>query len=87
RSEEAYATIGLIEKTYQLVCEEYSEKPRSHTQLWDRVKSLSRLGLINARISGKGMRGKTTIIGIGDAPAEILESELVRWLSVEEDDH
>ncbi|WEU41056.1 MAG: ORC1-type DNA replication protein [Candidatus Odinarchaeum yellowstonii] len=80
RSRVAYAPIGLIEKIYRLICEEYREKPRSHTQIWDRVRVLSRIGLISTRLSGKGVRGKSTIIGLADIPAEVLEKELIEWL-------
>ncbi len=83
RSGMAYAQIGLIEKIYHLICEEYREKPRSHTQIWERVRVLSRIGVIKTRISGRGLRGKSTIIGVEDIPAKILEKELTEWLKNE----
>ncbi len=83
RSGAAYAPIGLIERVYRLICEEYSERPRSHTQIWERVRVLSRIGLITTRITGKGARGKSTIIGLEEIPAEVLEKELTGWLKNE----
>lgn len=82
KGRKAYTTMGDVEETYHLICEEYRQEPRAHTQLWDRVRSLNINGVITTKISGKGVRGKTTLIGVGEAPAEILEAELVREMEV-----
>jgi cell division control protein 6 len=62
------------------VCEESSEKAKGHTQFWTYLKDLNAYGLIDTKISGKGMPGKTTLIALSDIPAgdlmEILERSL-----------
>ncbi|MFX0169315.1 MAG: ORC1-type DNA replication protein [Candidatus Hodarchaeota archaeon] len=75
-SEDAYATMGEVETRYGLVSEEYGHTPRSHTQVWSYVQELVGLGILTSKISGEGQRGKTTLIGLPDIPAEALESEL-----------
>src|SRR5436853_5856698 len=44
----AYITMGEAEEAYAVVCEEYGEKPRAHTQFWKYVKELDALGLVDA---------------------------------------
>ena len=68
----AYLTTGEAEGAYALVCEEYDEKKRGHTQFWKYVKDLDALGLIEAKLSGEGVVGKTTIISIPEIPAKSL---------------
>ncbi len=72
----AYTTTGSVEATYNIICEEYLETPRKHTQLWEYIKDLEQLCLITTKLSGKGVRGKTTLIGLPDAPLFLLENEL-----------
>lgn len=79
--EAAYSTLGEVEEEYRVVCEEYREKPRAHTQIWKYVKSLSVTGVISTKISGKGQRGKTTLIGLY-VPSEKLDGELSKLLEV-----
>ncbi len=76
KSGAAYTTTGNVEATYNIICEEYLETPRKHTQLWEYIKDLEQLCLITTKLSGKGMRGKTTLIGLPDAPLFLLEKEL-----------
>ncbi|MEM2897048.1 MAG: hypothetical protein QXG01_05710 [Candidatus Bathyarchaeia archaeon] len=54
--------IGEVENTYREICEERGEKPRKHTQLWEYMHNLNRFGLISLRFSGKGFRGRSTLI-------------------------
>jgi len=76
----AYATMGEVEKAYGVVCEEYGEKPRTHTQVWKYVKGLGTIGVLSTKKVGKGVRGKTTMIGLTSASAvatgKMLESSL-----------
>lgn len=74
-SETAYISFGELEREYQAACEEYGEKPRRHTQLWKYVKNMASLGLLNAKTSGKGLRGRTTLIGL-PAPSTLLREKL-----------
>ncbi len=54
-----YISIGGdAEDEYEMICEQYGQEPRKHTQLWDYVKDMaSRGGILETRLSGKGMRG------------------------------
>jgi cell division control protein 6 len=72
----AYTITGDVEAAYTIICEEYHEPPRKHTQLWEYLKDLEQVCLITTKLSGKGMRGKTTMIGLPDAPLFLLENEL-----------
>jgi len=76
----AYTTTGNVETTYNIICEEYHETPRKHTQLWEYIKELEQLCLITTKLSGKGTRGKTTLIGLPDAPLFLLEKKLQNYL-------
>ncbi|MEW5937693.1 MAG: AAA family ATPase [Candidatus Thermoplasmatota archaeon] len=77
---EAYVTTGEVESAYAVVCEEYGEKSRGHTQFWSYLKNLSANGLIDTKPSGKGTAGKTTLISILDIPAGELAEQLERML-------
>jgi Cdc6-like AAA superfamily ATPase len=72
--------MGDAEEAYALVCEEYGETQRGHTQLWKYVQGLSAAGIIETLVSGVGQRGKTTLIGLSRVPASDLEQELVKIL-------
>ncbi len=74
----AYATMGEIEEVYRIVCEELREAPRAHTQVWKFVRELSASGIIEAKKSGKGVRGRTTLIGLSATPA----SAMRKWLEL-----
>lgn len=80
KNEKAYVTMGEIEELYHIVCEEYGEKPRRHTQIWNYIHDLESCGIINIKLSGSGVRGKTTLISLPDVPASILEKELLTLL-------
>jgi len=83
QTESAYVSMGEAEEAYALVCEEYGETQRGHTQLWKYVQALSASGIIETMVSGVGQRGKTTLIGLSRVPASDLEQELVKVLSRE----
>ncbi len=78
RRNQAYVPFGYVEETYNMICEQYGERPRKHTQLWEYLKELKKLGIVETRLSGKGMRGRTTLISLSreisiSIPAEPLE--------------
>ncbi len=75
-SEDAYVKTGELEARYRLVCEENGQTPRAHTQIWMYVQDLVGLGILSSKLSGAGQRGKTTLIGLPDIPAVVLEREL-----------
>ncbi len=74
----AYTTTGEVEKLYSVGCEEYSQKPRGHTQFWSYIKNLDTYGFINANKSGEGIIGNTTVISLTDMPAKELEELLTK---------
>lgn len=76
----AHLSMGEAEEAYKIVCEEFNEDPRGHTQLWKYIRELSDFGIIRAKISTSGQRGKTTLIGLPRIPAVGLEKELCRAL-------
>ena len=76
KSESAYVTIGEVEKSYDALCEDMGLAANHHTQLWNDVNELSRKGIIETQISGKGVRGRTTMIGLSLVSAEQLVDEL-----------
>lgn len=76
----AYITMGEAEDAYKLVCEEYAEKRRAHTQFWKYVGDLDALGLIDTKLSGEGVVGKTTLISLPEIPSKILADNLERGL-------
>jgi cell division control protein 6 len=83
QTDSAYISMGDAEEAYALVCEEYGETVRGHTQLWKYVQALSTAGIIETMVSGVGQRGKTTLIGLPRVPASDLEQEIVKILSQE----
>jgi cell division control protein 6 len=83
KSDSAFLSMGEAEDAYTLICEEYSEKQRGHTQIWKYVKALSAAGIIETLVSGVGQRGKTTLISLSRVPAYDLEQELVKNLMQE----
>jgi cell division control protein 6 len=76
----SFVSTGEVEDVYRVVCEESDERAKGHTQFWTYLKDLDAYGLIDTKISGKGMPGKTTLISLSDFPAgeliTILEHEL-----------
>jgi cell division control protein 6 len=79
----AYVTIGEVEEMYRTVCEEYDEESRAHTQVWEWVQDLNAQDLIQTRRSSTGQRGQTTLIGLSDVPAEMLEESLLDMLDLQ----
>ncbi|MFX1366985.1 MAG: ORC1-type DNA replication protein [Promethearchaeota archaeon] len=78
----AYITMGELEDMYRTVCEEYTEEARAHTQVWEWVQDLTAHRLIDTKKSGAGQRGQTTLIGLSDVPAEMLERYLLELLEM-----
>ncbi len=76
RSKSPYVTMGEVESMYRVVCETKAVEPRRHTQFWEYLQNLKNLGVLQTKISGSGFKGKTTLIGLMNLPAETLESAL-----------
>lgn len=76
----AYVNTGEAEKTYTLTCEEYNEKPRTHTMFWNYLKEIESAGFINIKLSGKGQLGTTQLISLPDIPAEVVSNKVEELL-------
>ena len=76
-SAKAYASTGEVEEAYRLVCEEFGEKPRGHTQLWKYLRRLRGLEVVS--ISVEATRGRTHRIALR-VPARALEGEVMRLI-------
>jgi len=76
---EAYASTGEIERSYRVVCEEYGEEPRGHTQFWKYLNQLKGLDAVSIRLQATA-RGRTQLISLPKVPAEELEREVTRIL-------
>ena len=75
-SQKAYVSLSEVEKAYAVVCEEFDEQPRSHTQLWKYVQFLAALGIVRAEVANASERGRSTCISLPSVPAYELEKEL-----------
>ena len=73
-------TIGEVEKSYGALCESLGTSPNHHTQVWNDVNELSRKGIIETQISGKGVRGRTTLVGLSLVSAKELIGELEKGM-------
>lgn len=76
--DKAYVTTGAAEKTYAVVCEEYGETARKHTQFWTYVQNLEKTGVITTAVRGDadGSGGRTTYISLPDIPSKVLAHKL-----------
>jgi cell division control protein 6 len=74
RTGKTHVRMGEVEKEYILLCETLGEQPRRHTQVYEYVMNLKKAGIIDARASGKGQRGRTTLISIPYGPLDIFEN-------------
>jgi cell division control protein 6 len=82
-NEDAYVSIGEAEKAYAVVCEEYDEPQKSHTQIWNYVQYLSKLGVLHSEVGSAENRGRTNRISLPSIPAVELEEEM--WTSLQAD--
>jgi cell division control protein 6 len=72
----AYVKTGEAEKTYAVTCEEFKDKPRSHTMFWNYLKEVENAGFINIKPSGRGQLGTTQLISLPDIPASIVAGKV-----------
>jgi cell division control protein 6 len=80
KDQTAYVSTGDAEKTYGVTCEQYNEKPRTHTMFWNYIKEIEAAGFINIKLSGKGHLGTTQFISLPDIPAEIVSNKVEELL-------
>ena len=76
KGDSTLVTIGDVEKSYSALCESMNVAAYHHTQVWSDVNELSRKGIIETQLSGKGVRGRTTMIGLSLVSAKELKGEL-----------
>jgi cell division control protein 6 len=76
KNEKAYVVFTEAERSYAVVCEEFDTAPKSHTQLWKYLRSLSALGIVKAELVKGASRGRSTGIYLPRIPADELEKEL-----------
>jgi cell division control protein 6 len=82
-NEKAYASLAEVEQAYAVTCEEFNEKPYSHTQLWKYLQNFSILDIVKKSVSGTGSRGRSTLIYLPRISANELEKELGSLLEKE----
>jgi len=82
-NEQAYVALSEVEKSYEVVCEEFNEKTNSHTQIWNYAQYLSSLGIIKTEVASSTTRGRSTQISLPSIPAFELEKELSAALAQE----
>jgi len=82
-SEDAFVSIGEVEKAYGVVCEEFDETPNGHTQIWNYVQYLAKLGVLKAEVGTAETRGRTNRISLPTIPAVELEREMSESLKQE----
>ncbi len=73
RTGKPFVKMGEVEKEYEMLCEMLGEHPRRHTQVYEYVMNLKKAGVVDARTSGKGTRGRTTLISIHYGPLDLFE--------------
>lgn len=82
-NEEVYAALSELEMAYAVICEEYEERPNSHTQLWSYTQYLSKLGVLKTEVASAETRGRTTRVSLPAIPAEELERQLSDSIKIE----
>jgi len=76
---EPHATTGEVELSYKVVCEEYGEQPRGHTQFWKYLNRLKELDAVSAKLEAS-KRGRTHLISLPKISAKALEREVAKIL-------
>jgi archaeal cell division control protein 6 len=82
-NEEAFVSLSEIEKAYSVTCEEFSETPNGHTQIWNYAQYFSKLGVLRSEVASVQTRGRTTRLSLPSIPAGELEKELTAGLQAE----
>lgn len=83
-NQRASISLAESEQAYSVACEEFGEKPHSHTQLWKYLQNLSISEIVKTEVSGSGTRGRSTFICLPRISADELEKELAILLQKEE---
>ncbi len=81
--EKSWIKMGDLLEEYRLLCEEVGVLPYKYTAVWKRVRNLRNMGFLEAKKSGEGMKGQTTLISLGSIPADKLQMKLREMLREE----
>lgn len=73
---EPYVSITRAEKTYAVVCEEYGQTARKHTQFWTYVQDMEKMSLLDTMVKSEAEGGRVTYISIPDIPPKDLAKKL-----------
>jgi len=73
---EPYISITRAEKTYEVVCEEYGQTARKHTQFWTYVQDMEKMNLLDTVVKSEVDGGRVTYISIPDIPPKELAKKL-----------
>jgi len=73
---EPYVSITRAEKTYEVVCEEYGQTARKHTQFWTYVQDMEKMNLLDTLVKSETDGGRVTYISIPDIPPKELAKKL-----------
>jgi cell division control protein 6 len=70
--ESGFLFSGEVYEEYESTCKKLRKRPRSTRWYKEYLNDLETLGLITTTMSGKGIRGQTTLIKLGPAPQSIM---------------
>ncbi len=73
---EAYVSISVVEKTYAVVCEEYSHVARKHTQFYTYIQDMEKQNLLSTIVRSEVDGGRVTYISIPNIPPKELAKKL-----------
>ncbi len=73
-ADRAFVSTGELEGEYGSICSSLELKPRRHTMVWMSIQNLKARGFFVASQSGKGRRGRTTLIGLNISPQEVIRT-------------
>jgi cell division control protein 6 len=73
-ADRAFVATGELEVEYGSICSSMNLKPRRHTMVWMSIQNLKARGFFVASQSGKGRRGRTTLIGLNISPQEVIRT-------------
>jgi cell division control protein 6 len=73
-ADRAFVSTGELESEYGSICSSMDLRPRRHTMVWMSIQNLKARGFFVASQSGKGRRGRTTLIGLNMSPLEVIRT-------------
>lgn len=79
---EVYVALSELEGVYSVICEEFDENPKTHTQLWNYTQYFSSMGILKIQVSSVETRGRTTRISLPSTSAKELERQLTDYLDL-----